>query len=236
MKGISQIRALTKAIVAPVAQRVAPIRWKEFSELNYWKSRKTREGTLSNDHYKYFYTTHFGLDDGFFENKTILDIGCGPRGSLEWATMASRRIGLDPLADEYLRLGADRHNMEYMNAPSEQIPLPDGECDVVCSFNSLDHVHDIDQTLAEIKRITRVGGSFLLLVEINHPPTDCEPHELTPRQLINALQPEFSCEDLEVYKPVPAGLYDAIWAGDTLPHDTDEPGWLSARFVRVSTI
>ena len=30
------------------------------------------------------------------------DIGCGPRGSLEWATMAAERVGLDPPVNKYL--------------------------------------------------------------------------------------------------------------------------------------
>ena len=60
---------------------VPPVRWKEFNELNYWKQRKKAEGILSNSHYKHFYTTHFGLEDSYYNNKIILDIGCGPRGS-----------------------------------------------------------------------------------------------------------------------------------------------------------
>jgi ubiquinone/menaquinone biosynthesis C-methylase UbiE len=176
-------------------------RSKEFAEVAYWNKIKRKEGKLSNQHYKYFYTTHFGLNAAYYHNKTILDIGCGPRGSLEWASMASRRFGLDPLAKEYLKLGADQHQMEYIDSPSENIPLKDAECDAVFSFNSLDHVDDVEQTLKEIKRITRPGGIFLLLVEVNHPPTACEPHQLTPRMLIESLKTEFICESVQAYSP-----------------------------------
>ncbi len=124
--------------------------------------------------------------------------------------------------------------MEYLEAPSEQIPLPDASCDIVCSFNSLDHVADVDRTLAEIKRVTRAGGRFLLLVEINHAPTDCEPHTLGP-DIINRLEPEFSCEDLKVYRPVEKGVYRAITANqlDQAPHTTTHNGYLSARLTRL---
>ena len=134
------MKHLANYLISLIVWRFFPTCWKEFNELNYWKKRKKEEGILSNNHFEYFYTTHFELDRCYYENKVILDIGCGPRGSLEWATMASRPIGLDPLANEYLCLGARQHRMEYVDAPSENIPLNDAECDAVFSFNSLDHV------------------------------------------------------------------------------------------------
>lgn len=198
MKIIHRSAALLKKVASFLLARVFPVHWKEINELNYWKNRKRVEGSLSNSHYKYFYTTHFGFDDSFFNGKFILDIGCGPRGSLEWASMASRRIGLDPLAKEYLRLGARYHQMEYLDGVAENIPIEKGKCDVVFSFNSLDHVEDVGRVLNEIKRITHSGGYFLLLVEVNHPPTDCEPHELHPQSIIRLLEPEFACENFRL--------------------------------------
>lgn len=215
---------------------IAPVHWKEFNELAYWKGRKKIEGALTNDYYKYFYTTHFGLDDAFYMGKFILDIGCGPRGSLEWALMASRRIGLDPLANEYLHLGARDHRMEYLDGRVEDIPIASGKCDVIFSFNSLDHVDDIGQALKEIKRITRPEGYFLLLVEVNHPPTDCEPHNLSPDEIIEMLKPEFACESVRVYRRAGRGIYDSIESGTEL--DIREwqsaKGYMSAKFIRIS--
>lgn len=209
-------------------------RWKEFNEITYWRGRKKSEGVLSNEHYEYFYTTHFGLDASHYENQVILDIGCGPRGSLAWATMASRRIGLDPLVEKYLELGISHHNMEYIAVPSEKIPLGNGQCDSVFSFNSLDHVDDVDRTLSEIARVTRPDGMFLLLVEINHPPTACEPHQLEPGKLVEALKPEFDCEELQVYKLTGSGIYQSILDNQRVqnPRETEEIGYLSAKFRR----
>ena len=236
MKQLRNAKRRTRDLISRVGNKLAPIRWKEFNELSYWKSRKAAEGVLSNTHYEHFYTAHFGLNKSYYDNRVVVDLGCGPRGSLEWATTASRRIGVDPLANEYLRLGANRHQMEYFDSSSENIPLKDAECDVVCSFNSLDHVVNIDQTLREIKRITRAGGLFLLLVEVNHPPTDCEPHQLNPQLLLESLRPEFICERLEVYEPVCNGMYESIRADEKRPEpeETKEIGYLSARFLRVS--
>ena len=90
-----------------------------------------------------------GLDRSFYTNKVILDIGCEPRGSLDWASMTSRRIGLDLPIRKYLQLGANQHGMEYLDAASESVPLPDAQCDVVCAFNSLDHVECLTRTATE---------------------------------------------------------------------------------------
>ena len=67
----------------------------------------------------------FGLDKRFFGDKRILDIGCGPRGSLEWADNATETVGADPLVGVYRRLGTDRHRMKYVEAGAERLPFPD---------------------------------------------------------------------------------------------------------------
>ena len=70
---------------------------KNKSELGFWNTRDEarRKVPYKNDHYKPFYTDFFGIDYSFYENKNILDIGCGPRGSLEWADNTKNRIGID---------------------------------------------------------------------------------------------------------------------------------------------
>lgn len=152
--------------------------FKEFIEISYWKIKKFREGELRNSHYKTFYTSYFSLDDTFYIDKAILDIGCGPRGSLEWADMAKERIGLDPLVDKYLKLGAKNHKMTYVKAYSESLPFEDNHFDVICSFNSLDHVGDVKKTTQEISRTLKSGGIFLLIVDIHNYPTPTEPQSL----------------------------------------------------------
>ena len=58
-----KVKEVMKRAVSSVAVRLSPTRWKEYNELAYWRARKRTEGTLSNDHYKHFYTGHFGLDE-----------------------------------------------------------------------------------------------------------------------------------------------------------------------------
>lgn len=147
-------------------------------EWMFWKYQKNKQGKLKNDHYKPFYTSYFGLDEKFYQGKCILDIGCGPRGSLEWAKMAKARIGIDPLADKYKKLGASGHEMGYVKGNAEKMAFDDAFFDVVCSFNSLDHVDDLSATCSEIKRVLKKGGLFLLIVDIHHKTLLTEPQSL----------------------------------------------------------
>ena len=153
--------------------------FKEFFELCYWKTVKLFSKSLTkNSHYKYFYTDNFSIPEEFYKDKTILDIGCGPRGSLEWADMAKERIGMDPLAEQYLKMGAKEHKMSYVKAYVENIPFPDNYFDVICSFNSLDHVENMKLACQEIKRTLKNDGLFLLLVDIHTMPTLTEPQTM----------------------------------------------------------
>lgn len=203
-------------------------------ELAFWRGRHRAEGELNHSHYEQFYTTTFGLSNVDYAGKNVLDIGCGPRGSLEWADMAALRVGLDPLADAYRKLGSDQHRMTYVAAPSESIPFADAFFDVVTSFNSLDHVDDLPATIAEIKRVTKVGGRLLLIVEINHPPTLTEPITLR-RELLHDLRPEFAT-DRAWECAMLAGqhnVYGSVLA-DRRATDPGEAGILCAALTRVS--
>lgn len=145
------------------------------AELAFWQNRLQRQGVLTNDHFEYFYTTHFGLDKAFYSGKRVLAIGCGPRGSLEWATMTGLQIGIDPLADAYRQLGTQRHAMHYVACGAETLPFPNNAFEIVRSLNSLDHVDNLDQVIDEIRRVLAPRGTFLLLTDIHRHPTVLEP-------------------------------------------------------------
>jgi ubiquinone/menaquinone biosynthesis C-methylase UbiE len=206
---------------------------KGHEELRYWRDRKREEQTLSNDHYSRFYTTHFGLAQEEYRGKRILDIGCGPRGSLEWAEMAAERVGLDPLAESYEALGTREHAMTYVTAPAERIPFPDGHFDVVCSFNSLDHVDDLDRSIQEIGRVVAPGGLFLLITEVNHPPQFTEPISYS-WDVAEKLVPPLELVEVRRYERRARGIYQSIEADVEYDDSNPEhrPGVLSAKFVK----
>jgi ubiquinone/menaquinone biosynthesis C-methylase UbiE len=212
---------------------------KEAAELAFWESRVRLQGVLSNDHFEYFYTTHFGLGREFYKNKKILDIGCGPRGSLEWATEARLRVGLDPLADAYRNLGTERHAMEYVACGAERIPFPDGAFEAVCSLNSLDHVDDLDRVIPEIVRVITPGGDFLLLTDIHRQPTTLEPSAFS-WEIVEKFLPELQIVEerhfeYSVWSDENFGdIYQSLRRGVPFDHadPTERYGVLSARFRR----
>lgn len=190
--------------------------YREANELTYWKSRKAVEGTLSNKHYEQFYTSHFGLSLDFYSGKRVLDIGCGPRGSLEWADMSLKRIGLDPLAKEYLKLGAAGHKMRYVAGAAESIPFPDRVFDIVCAFNSLHRVANLKLTVTEIVRVMNPGGLFLLLSEVNNDPTVCDPIEF-PWYFVQSFSPYFDLLQERHFEKKAGGMYESIL--ENVPYD-----------------
>ncbi len=203
-----------------------PEQYKQRHELRFWRQRYEAEGhTLANDQYEKYYTTFFGIDRESYRGKRLIDIGCGPRGSLEWADMAVECIGLDTLANEYLRLGADRHRMRYVNAPSESIPFPAAYFDAAFAFNSLDHVRDPARSIAEVKRIVRPGGFFLLITELNHEPTPTEPQTLS-WDVLELFAPEFECVSARAFEIDSALVYQAIDQGRE--YDISDPTRRSA--------
>ncbi len=230
---VRYLRRLWTKITQPIFLAIEPRRYKQHSELAYWKGRfRAEKRVLGNAHFEALYTTVYGLTPEDYKGKKVLDIGCGPRGSLEWATMAAERVGLDPLVSDYLRLGADRHSMKYVEAPSEKIPFPDGHFDIVTCLNALDHVDDLEQTMAEIKRVTRKGGLFLVSVEIDHPPSGTEPISISESDM-DRFRPEFTTlSSFKVGTPRDHDLHRAVRTREP-PHQVGLPGVYVAMMRRL---
>lgn len=213
-----------------VFSKAAPVRYKHFMELRYWRARYRHEGSLGHSHYEYFYTTFFGLAREDYRGKRILDIGCGPRGSLEWIATEAECTGVDPLVPQYQALGIDAHRMAYVHAGVEDMPFRDGEFQIVTSFNNLDHVDDVRKAIAEIKRITSPRGTFLLITEVEHEASATEPQNL-PLSIASWFEPEFEIVSQDVCAI--RGDHDIYRSlRDSEPHDPGKEGIVFARFAR----
>jgi SAM-dependent methyltransferase len=169
----------TKHFNGQTSENTKAVDWrdanKEDCEITYWKKQKKDNTPLGNSWYKRWYTRVFKIDYSEFAQKKILDIGCGPRGSLEWAHNAALRVCIDPLSKQYGLLGANEHSMLYIETGVEDIPIPDNTFDYVFSINNFDHITSYKSGISEIHRVLNKGGTFGIIVEIHPKPTSCEP-------------------------------------------------------------
>ena len=118
-------------------------------------------------------------DDSFTSERVVADFGCGPRGSLVWAEKARVRIGIDVLADSYVRFGIPSQNMAYIVSTEASIPLPSRYVDIMFTMNSMDHVANLSQMCDEIHRVIAPGGTLIASFNLNEPATVEEPQTLT---------------------------------------------------------
>ncbi|MBV9243114.1 MAG: methyltransferase domain-containing protein [Acidobacteria bacterium] len=109
------------------------------------------------------------LPDGEID---VLDIGCG-NGAL--LNALSDRIqngtGVDESAgmiDKARRRNANFKNLRFEKIDGPRLPFPDASFDAVTSLMSFRYL-DWDPLLAEIKRVTRPGGKFLVVDMVTVP-------------------------------------------------------------------
>jgi SAM-dependent methyltransferase len=93
----------------------------------------------------------------------VLEIGLGSGYTfLRISQVAGRCIGLD-LSEETLRLNLRRKeisgsNAALIHASATDLPLADGSLDAVVTIGCLHHIPDIEQAVAEIRRVLKPGG------------------------------------------------------------------------------
>jgi len=98
--------------------------------------------------------------------KTVLDIACGEGyGSAMLAQVAKHVIGVD-ISDEAIAharsaYGASR-NLEFISGSATSIPLNSASVDLVVSFETIEHLAEQEEMLAEIKRVLKPDGTLLL--------------------------------------------------------------------------
>ena len=88
----------------------------------------------------------------------LLDLGCGG-GLLAPHVSGYRHVGVD-LSESALAVAAG-HGVEPVRADVAALPFTDGEADVVVAGEILEHVTDLDRTVAEMARVLRPGGTLV---------------------------------------------------------------------------
>lgn len=110
----------------------------------------------------------YDFDLSFFEDKTVVEIGCGPYGCVS-SIVAKNKIGVDPLIDYFRQYTkSDPQEPHYVKSVGELLPFPNEFADVVICQNVLDHTNDPYNCLREINRILKLNGLLVLWVNTYH--------------------------------------------------------------------
>jgi glycosyltransferase involved in cell wall biosynthesis/SAM-dependent methyltransferase len=95
----------------------------------------------------------------------VLDIASGEGyGSQLLAVGARSVVGVDiaPEAVRHARAKYARANLSFLEGSCTAIPLPDAGIDLVVSFETIEHILEHGQFLAEVLRVLRKGGLLLI--------------------------------------------------------------------------
>lgn len=95
----------------------------------------------------------------------VLEIGCG-RGVFAryLADQGAELVAADfsPAAIAHARARLQSHHADVIVADVQAISFADGTFDVVISQETLEHVPDPDKGLAELVRVTELGGTLIV--------------------------------------------------------------------------
>ena len=95
----------------------------------------------------------------------VLDVGCGGGFSCEYLARRGAIVhGIDQspscIAAAQKHASVSQLAIDYCHAYAESLPYPDQSFDVVVCVDVLEHVADLQQTIAEIHRVLKPGGMF----------------------------------------------------------------------------
>jgi SAM-dependent methyltransferase len=135
--------------------RIFPI-WLRLYENGARSYVEERLGSCS--HREHHFALLFGAYCEIYGHGHILDIGCGPYGIPSYLATRDPNLisGLEPLEL--------KEEPEFLVARgfNEFLPWEDGQFDTVVSATSLDHVLSLKVSLAEVCRVLRDGGRYIV--------------------------------------------------------------------------
>ena len=160
------------------------------------------------------HVARYAFAAAFAAGKSCLDVACGTGYGAAMLTRAgaARVLGIevDRGCVEYaIRNYGRLPQLEYRQGRAEALPVADGSIDLVVSFETLEHVRDLDGVLREIHRVLAPSGQFLLSTpnaldscfpagwlgsHRRRPGNQFHVREYTLRELRRALRPRFEID------------------------------------------
>jgi len=102
----------------------------------------------------------------FLVGKKVLDVACGVGYGAHYLASSARYVlGMDIDSDAiaYAQLRySGLQGLQFVRGDVTQTALADSQFDVVCSFETIEHLNDVDAFLTEMKRVLVSEGVFIV--------------------------------------------------------------------------
>jgi SAM-dependent methyltransferase len=93
----------------------------------------------------------------------ILEIGCGRGAMLDHLRGAGHAVtGIDIDAAALSQCQESYPGLSVFVASGDALPFADGSFDIVLSFDVFEHIKDSDRHLAQVRRVLKPGGRYVL--------------------------------------------------------------------------
>ncbi|MCF7834543.1 class I SAM-dependent methyltransferase [Candidatus Gracilibacteria bacterium] len=112
------------------------------------------------DHYE-----RYDFAKNYCKDKVVLDIASGSGyGSFILSKRAKKVIGVDISQEsiDYCKKNIKNGNLEFVTGNGKNIPLEDNSCDLIVSFETIEHILEYDNFLSELKRVLQHGGKLII--------------------------------------------------------------------------
>lgn len=101
----------------------------------------------------------------FVKEKIVLDIACGEGyGANYLANFATQVIGIDidNKTIDFAKNKYKKSNLTFFASSALEIPLENHTVDVITSFETLEHLIEQNEMIAEFKRVLKPGGKLII--------------------------------------------------------------------------
>ena len=148
---------------------------KYYKSEDYISHSNTQKGILSKLYYiirRRTIANKLRIINKYVSRGTILDIGCGTGEFLNYCKESNwQTLGIEPDLDAR-RQSQEKYNLS-VNDEDYIKQIPENSFDVITLWHVLEHVHELNERVAELKRIIKANGVIIIAVP-NHTSYDAK--------------------------------------------------------------
>jgi ubiquinone/menaquinone biosynthesis C-methylase UbiE len=113
-----------------------------------------------------FHLDRYVFASQYINSNTVVDVASGTGYGADFMASCAQPVKiygleLDTKAVAYAKSKYQSNKVEFQQGSITDMPFPDDFCDVLTSFETLEHVEDEHQQLREIQRVLKPGGYYI---------------------------------------------------------------------------